>query len=488
MKKFLLAAAAVALACGASFAETYTFDVSTANTQLNANTFTGSQVLELGDANWTLDVVKGNANYYFGKDSNGKGLQIGSSKQYAKEVTLSTEDFSEYNIESVSFELSMASKGTWAGSISVGDKSTDFSLTTSVATYTLEDINVTGGKIELALTSTASALYIKSVTVVYSEGASDLLPADLSFGDVTEFEVKYPNGTFTAPTLDKKTDAAVVYTSSDESVATVAGDGAVTILKPGTTVITAKCEATDTYAAGSAKYTLTVFAAAANLKELATLSEEDPKGSFMIDCPLTVTYVNGVNVYLMDAAGDATLLYGSTTDYKAGDVLAAGWMVTYSPYNGLPEYKVSGDLPEVTESDVTFDVPEVTLAEVNESYINKLFVITDLHMTKTIPATKTNIDVTDGDATLAFRNNFGLAEFTPDPTKKYSVKGILGVYNGTLQFYPIEYNVASGVAAVEAVAGEAKYFDLNGRQVKGQLQNGLYIKVLNGKASKVIVK
>lgn len=45
----------------------------------------------------------------------------------------------------------------------------------------------------------------------------------------------------------------------------------------------------------------------------------------------------------------------------------------------------------------------------------------------------------------------------------------------------------SGVAAVEAVDGEASYFDLQGRRVAAPA-NGLYIKVQGGKATKVLVK
>ena len=50
----------------------------------------------------------------------------------------------------------------------------------------------------------------------------------------------------------------VTYSSSDATVATVAADGSVSPLKAGTTTITAKSEATDTYDAGEASYILNV--------------------------------------------------------------------------------------------------------------------------------------------------------------------------------------------------------------------------------------
>ena len=67
--------------------------------------------------------------------------------------------------------------------------------------------------------------------------------------------------TFVAPTLniDPNTyDGTVVYESSNESVATVGTDGAITIVGVGQTTITATAPATDNYQAGEASYTLTI--------------------------------------------------------------------------------------------------------------------------------------------------------------------------------------------------------------------------------------
>ncbi|MBD5303332.1 MAG: hypothetical protein HDS18_01090 [Bacteroides sp.] len=71
--------------------------------------------------------------------------------------------------------------------------------------------------------------------------------------------------------------------------------------------------------------------------------------------------------------------------------------------------------------------------------------------------------------------------------------------NGTLEFYIANYGymspirkldvgVKSAVEEIEAVAGEGevRYFDLSGREVKGQPEKGLYIRLKGGKAEKVI--
>jgi len=55
---------------------------------------------------------------------------------------------------------------------------------------------------------------------------------------------------------------------------------------------------------------------------------------------------------------------------------------------------------------------------------------------------------------------------------------------------PVSYavTISTGVAEIEAAgAGEVRWFDMQGREVKGQPEKGIYVRVVNGKASKVIL-
>ena len=65
--------------------------------------------------------------------------------------------------------------------------------------------------------------------------------------------------TFTAPTLTNPNELEVTYTSSNESVATVASNGAITIIARGETTITASFAGNDDFNADEASYTLTVI-------------------------------------------------------------------------------------------------------------------------------------------------------------------------------------------------------------------------------------
>ena len=60
------------------------------------------------------------------------------------------------------------------------------------------------------------------------------------------------------PTLTNPFELPITYTSSEESVATIAADGSITLVKDGTTVIKAEFAGNDEYEAGAAQYTLTV--------------------------------------------------------------------------------------------------------------------------------------------------------------------------------------------------------------------------------------
>ena len=125
---------------------------------------------------------------------------------------------------------------------------------------------------------------ISSAVVTYQSSSAPMKkdPA-LSFSETTASGVV--GEAFVAPTITKATTAAVVYTSSDEAVATVnAETGEVTLLAAGETKITATAAENDEYNGGSASYTLTVTTPALDVvKEPYSESFETEFGSFVLD-------------------------------------------------------------------------------------------------------------------------------------------------------------------------------------------------------------
>ena len=125
---------------------------------------------------------------------------------------------------------------------------------------------------------------ISSAVVTYQSSSAPMKkdPA-LSFSETTVSGVV--GEAFVAPTLTKATTAAVVYTSSDEAVATVnAATGEVTLLAAGETKITATAAENDEYNGGSASYTLIVTTPALDVvQEPYSESFETEFGSFVLD-------------------------------------------------------------------------------------------------------------------------------------------------------------------------------------------------------------
>lgn len=125
--------------------------------------------------------------------------------------------------------------------------------TTIMATSAAND-NFEAGSAQYVLTVKAAS------TPVDPDQPEAPKPAGLAFSAATAKAVM--GQTFTAPVLVKATDAAVSYNSSNSSVAVINGtDGALVLVAPGTTIITATTPANDKYLAGSAQYSLTVEAA-----------------------------------------------------------------------------------------------------------------------------------------------------------------------------------------------------------------------------------
>ena len=94
----------------------------------------------------------------------------------------------------------------------------------------------------------------KSVTITASDARS---AAGLSYTNASESAV-IAAGTTHKQTLTNTNSLAVTYSSSDETVATVASDGTVTLKKAGTVTITASFAGNASYKPGNASYTLTI--------------------------------------------------------------------------------------------------------------------------------------------------------------------------------------------------------------------------------------
>lgn len=293
---------------------------------------------------------------------------------------------------------------------------------------------------------------------------------------------------FEGQTATTVSDGPISYQSSDVNVATVnALTGAVTLVGTGTTTITANVPETATYNAGSASYTLNVVKGYSSIAEFNTLADG---GKGIIAFPTTVAFQNGQYLYAYDAAGDFALIYGGgQPTYAVGDVIPANWEGELDIYNGLYEIKPVAKLPD---ADGHNDFTPATVTEISNDLVNHVVILEGVEFAE---ATLNGVGKDDvrtftgkiGDNVINFYSRFsGVESVEPG---KYDVLGAVSIFKENLQVYPISYaeHIESGINAIDAENGEAAYFNLQGVRVANP-ENGIFIRVQNGKAHKVVVK
>lgn len=151
---------------------------------------------------------------------------------------------------------------------------------------------------------------------------------------------KRPSGlTIVFPSLTNSYGVSVSYASSNTSVATVASDGTLTLLNAGTTTITASSEATGSYEASSASYTLNVVKNGEGISwsvssHTATLGAENSFPSLSNPGNQAIAYSSSnEKVATISSSGAVTLVTAGTTTITATSTESdayAGISVSYT--------------------------------------------------------------------------------------------------------------------------------------------------------------
>lgn len=543
MKKFLLSLATLALAASTAMADQLTV------TWADENIGNGIDVPTTTKAPVTFSFSKGSNNntpkYY----NTGNGIRLYGGNT----MTISVAE---------GYELTSVVLNTSTGQYAINSETTvtngtiaiDGETTTLTANANVSSMTMTEG-------GTSGHARIQSIVVNYTAVAGNKELAGLQFPESSYTAIL--GQAFTAPTLTKATNAAVSYTSSNPEVAAVnATTGEVTLVAAGTTTIKAEAPENDTYTAGSAQYTLTVVKGYNTLAEyLAACGNKNDEG--YINCPLTVTFTNGANTYVIDDAGTAALIYKYDLGYEVGNIIPAGWTAKTDVFFGLVELIPVSPMPASTENNgVTYN--EVT--SIDDTMMNQIVVLKNVNFAAETLATAASFTGTVGETEYTFYNKFTIAS---TPAGIYDVKVAVSTRNG-LQLYPIEYqqavsevpvisasdlnednefaststvtitaaegatiyyrtntetdfqvytepftisattsiyayaveegkqqsrevsvtyyyNPSLGIDGIEVENGAAQYYNMQGVRVANP-ENGMYIRVQNGKARKVIIK
>ncbi|MCC8114866.1 MAG: hypothetical protein LIP03_12925 [Bacteroidales bacterium] len=184
---------------------------------------------------------------------------------------------------------------------------------------------------------------------------------------------------------------------------------------------------------------------------LNALSDFENGAEFTITTDLTVIYANGSYVYVTDGTSNG-LIYKSGLGLEAGNIIAAGWDAKLSIYKNLPEIvpsvdlTVSGDaeeLPAATPVE-TADIPLSVAANNLCAYLD----LQGVEFTEVTPASGSFTGLA-GETEVTFYNTFKLES---QVAGIYNVTGFVSIYNETVQFLPVAYELVKETPVLQFTA------------------------------------
>ena len=223
-----------------------------------------------------------------------------------------------------------------------------------------------------------------------------------------------------------------------------------------------------------------------------------------IDKSFTAVYQNGLYLYLNDGT-DNMVVYGSLTDtYTNGDVIPAGIIGTIGSYRGLnqlatPDAASFGAVTTGTAVSPT----EATVSDVVIGDLNKYLVLKNVKINSSVDT------IISGDDEVALFNRFSLSTTDLSATSEYNITGFIGCNNTAVQFWPTafevvtsiseitvdEYTIVSSEGSIEVTGtfSKVEVYTVGGSLIsagvaKTECVAGIYIVVVDGKATKVVVK
>ena len=340
----------------------------------------------------------------------------------------------------------------------------------SFTEYTVKINNATGDvKIKFTASGSSKSRFFLDEIKVTQASTND---PNLSFSETSILTTL--GNSFTAPILSNPYNVPVTYSSSDATVATVAADGSVSPLKAGTTTITAKSEATDTYDAGEASYILNVTP---SLDDAISVAEalKTADGTKVLVKGI-VTRTNAYNskytdliYYVADAAADNELEVYKGMGLKGADItnaddIARGDEVyvygTLTSYKTTKEFAASSIILKQTKAEEKTSITAagwatyVTARSVDFSKTSDVKAYTVAYSATDDAITLTPVTAVPGNTAVVLKGNQGDYTFTTttdaaavsDNNLKFYTKAtkvakaktvyILANNNGTVGFCP----------------------------------------------------
>lgn len=347
-----------------------------------------------------------------------KGIHYGTGKKQVSFLKATTSNYSDKTITKIVVNASYGSSTAANLSCSVGGNifGSKTPLTNTNKAYDFE--GSASGAIEIAITKSSStgALYLLSIEITYKDAASsEKTSTTLSFGPdfdnktITKNVGDYFEQTATlTPTIE---NAEITYTSSDESVAEIAG-GIVEAKKEGTTIITATYTGDTKYKESSVSYTLNVVD---NRTETTLSFGEDFDGK---------TIEKNVNDEFTQKATLTPAVEGATINYTSSntdvaDIGKDGNVLVYQTGTTIITASYAGDTKHKESSvSYTLNVVDNSRAETTLTFPKSAYTYNqgDENGTAVIEDNKAVLFPTEatGDITYTATGTQGLAEVLED--------------------------------------------------------------------------
>ncbi len=319
-------------------------------------------------------------------------------------------------------------------------------------------INATSFSIQNTTTGATTQLQLNKITITYTAEGGVTPPADtytVAGNDAAIFgEAWNP-----ALTANDMTLANGIYKWEKANLNLTAGTIQFKVVKNHSWDIAYPAQNYELNIAEAGEYTLTItfdpsneaVAAEAVKKEApAAISclevYQKAKNDAVLLNPVTVTYSNGANVWVMDGSA-SMLIYlpsGFTNNFQAGDVLS-GIAGVVDIYQNIV-YEVKPDATQAAAIVATpGEAPAPSQAAVIEaSDVNKYVILPGFSIEGAFTAdSKTSLPAVLGENTVTIYNNFKFA-YTFEAGKTYDIIGVVSAYKGNPQVYFISAEEAGG--------------------------------------------
>lgn len=264
-------------------------------------------------------------------------------------------------------------------------------------------------------------------------------------------------GTYTEAqtvTISCATDGAIISYSTDGGNTWTEGN-TVTVSENMTIQAKATKAGMEDSNVATASYTINLPVSVEKIADLNNLAKDK---AFVFTNKAVVVYNDTENhqMWIQDyepTAGGA-MVYGEQT-FNANDVLAAGWTGTWTEYGKTNPKKEIVDL--IAQTDGIKEPVAMKRTALSESNINEYVLVEDVSISSDM-----KINLGNRGEVLLYTNKFGLySDFTPVEGFKYNIKGIVDVFNSTLEIYPLsielvkqDLTLSFDPASVELYVGE----------------------------------